>query len=120
MSKSATKARIGPERARRIVDIPRLCSRLIPARGAFVADLDKLPSRTVPGTTPAPPRPASHRGEPRPETATARHRRGGPVIHRMCTFRRFRVSFPPVSASGRAGAYAAGTRSEAILGRFKL
>jgi len=38
----------------------------------------------------------------------------------MCTFRRFRVSFPPVSASGRAGAYAAGTRSEAILGRFKL
>ena len=43
LSKSATKARIGPERAKRIVDIPRFFSRLIPAQGAFVADLDTPP-----------------------------------------------------------------------------
>ena len=55
LSKSATKARIEPERARRIVDIPGFSSRPIPARGAFVADLDTPPPRTAPGVPPAPP-----------------------------------------------------------------
>ena len=35
LSKSVAKAPITPERARRIVDIPRFFSRPIPARGAF-------------------------------------------------------------------------------------
>ena len=48
LSKSATKARIEPERARRIVDIPRFSSRPIPARGAFVADLDTTPAPNHP------------------------------------------------------------------------
>ena len=55
LSKSATKAPIGPRRARRIVDIPGFSSRPIPARGAFVADLDTPPPRTAPGVPPAPP-----------------------------------------------------------------
>ena len=55
LSKSATKARIEPERAKRIVDIPRFRSRPIPPRGAFVADLDTTPPRTAPGVPPAPP-----------------------------------------------------------------
>ena len=54
LSKSATKARIGPERARRNVDIPRFRSRPIPPRGAFVADFDTPPPRAVPGAPPAP------------------------------------------------------------------
>ena len=61
LSKSATKARIEPERARRIVDIPRFSSRPIPARGAFVADLDTLPLRIATGAPPAP-----HRARPSP------------------------------------------------------
>ena len=40
LSKSATKAPIEPERARRTVDIPRLRSPPIPIWSAFVADLD--------------------------------------------------------------------------------
>ena len=56
LSKSATKAPIAPERARRIVDIPRFSLRSIPPRGAFVADLDTTPPRTAPGAPPAPPR----------------------------------------------------------------
>ena len=54
MSKSATKARIKPERAQRIVDIPRFCSRPIPARGAFVADLDTPPPWIITGVPSAP------------------------------------------------------------------
>ena len=54
MSKSATKARIEPERAQRIVDIPRFCSRPIPARGAFAADFDTPPLRIVTGVPSAP------------------------------------------------------------------
>jgi len=56
LSKSATKARIAPGRRRRIVDIPRFFSRLIPARGAFVADSDTPPPRLVPGAPRVPPR----------------------------------------------------------------
>ena len=59
LSKSATKAPIEPERARRNVDIPHFSSRPIPARSAFVADLDTHPPRTRPrsptSTTPRPP-----------------------------------------------------------------
>ena len=54
LSKSATKARIEPERARRIVDIPRFSSRPIPPRGAFVADLDTPPPRVTTGAPLAP------------------------------------------------------------------
>ena len=54
LSKSATKAPIEPERARRIVDIPRLRSPPIPARDAFVADLDTPPPRVTTGAPPAP------------------------------------------------------------------
>ena len=54
MSKSATKARIAPERRKRIVDIPRFPPRPIPARGAFVADLDTTPPRVAPGAPPVP------------------------------------------------------------------
>ena len=56
LSKSATKAPIGPERRRRIVDIPRFFSRPIPPRDVFVADLDTPPPRIIPGASPAPPR----------------------------------------------------------------
>ena len=61
LSKSATKARIEPERARRIVDIPRFFSPPIPARDAFVADLDTFSLEIVPGAPCAPPhrRPAA-------------------------------------------------------------
>ena len=55
LSKSATKARIEPERARRIVGIPRFSSRPIPPRSAFVADLDTTPPRLVPGAPHVPP-----------------------------------------------------------------
>ena len=41
VSESVAKARIEPERTRRIVDIPRFFSRPIPARSAFATDLDK-------------------------------------------------------------------------------
>ena len=54
LSKSATKARIGPERARRIVGIPRFSSRPIPPRSAFVADLDAPQPRVTTGVPPAP------------------------------------------------------------------
>ena len=56
LSKSATKTPIEPERARRNVDIPRLCSPPIPAVSAFVADLDTPSPRTIPPAPPAPPR----------------------------------------------------------------
>ena len=66
LSKSATKAPIEPERARRNVDIPRFSSRPIPARSAFVADLDTPPSRIASGAPSAPlGRPQNNlRGEP--------------------------------------------------------
>ena len=57
LSKSVAKALIGPGRARRIVDIPRFCSRSIRSQSAFATDLDNRPPRTVPGAPPAPPRP---------------------------------------------------------------
>jgi len=60
MSKSATKARIEPERARRIVDIPRFSSQPIPARGAFVADFDTPPPQAVTEAPPAPPHAHPH------------------------------------------------------------
>mgnify|MGYP001670793533 CR=1 FL=1 len=66
LSKSVAKARIAPERRRRIVDIPRFLSRPIPARGAFATDLDTPPPRTTTGTPPAPPRAsqATYNGAP--------------------------------------------------------
>ena len=60
MSKSATKAGIEPERARRIVDIPRFSSQPIPARGAFVADFDTPPPQAVTEAPPAPPHAHPH------------------------------------------------------------
>ena len=45
LSKSVAKARIAPERQRRIVDIPRFFSPPIPVRGAFATDLDRIPRR---------------------------------------------------------------------------
>ena len=54
LSESAAKTRIGPERRKRIVDIPRFFSRPIPPRDAFVADSDTIPPRTAPGAPPAP------------------------------------------------------------------
>ena len=56
LSKSVAKTRIGPERRKRIVDIPGFYSRPIPARDAFATDLDTSTPRTVPGAPPAPPR----------------------------------------------------------------
>ena len=56
LSKSVAKAPIGPGRARRIVDIPRFCSRSIRSQSAFATDLDNRPPRTVPGAPPAPAR----------------------------------------------------------------
>ena len=56
LSKSVAKTRIGPERRRRIVDIPGFYSRPIPARDVFATDLDTSTPRTVPGAPPAPPR----------------------------------------------------------------
>ena len=56
MSKSATKDRIEPGRAKGIVDIPRFFSRPTPPWSAFVADSDAPPPQTVPGTPPTPPR----------------------------------------------------------------
>ena len=50
------KGPIGPGRARRIVDIPRFCSRSIRSQSAFATDLDNRPPRTVPGAPPAPAR----------------------------------------------------------------
>ena len=58
LSKSVAKAPIGPERRRRIVDIPRFFSRPIRSRGAFATDLDKPPPEAVPRAPHAPPRPA--------------------------------------------------------------
>ena len=66
LSKSATKARIEPERARRIVDIPRFSSPPIPPRGAFAADF---------GHTPAP---THHRSPTRP-TQTPQNKLPGAV-----------------------------------------
>ena len=79
LSKSATKARIEPGRARRIVDIPRFHSRPIPVRGAFVADLDTPPSRSVTGAPPAPPRRRPRPGEPGRGATGITRRRTGPV-----------------------------------------
>ena len=56
LSKSVAKARIGPKRRKRNVDIPRFFSRPIPARSAFATDLDTSPPQTVPEAPPAPPR----------------------------------------------------------------
>ena len=61
LSKSAAKARIAPERRRRIVDIPRFFSRPTPVRGAFATDSDTPPPRAAPGAPPAP-----HRARPAP------------------------------------------------------
>ena len=72
LSKSATKAPIEPERARRNVDIPRFHSRPIPARGAFVADLD---TPTPQPTPQAPPAPLGRPQNNLPDTALALPRR---------------------------------------------
>ena len=62
LSKSVAKARIGPGRARRKVDIPRFFSWPIPSRGAFATDLDTLPPRIVSKAPPTPSRQGIHPG----------------------------------------------------------
>ena len=62
LSKSVAKARIEPERRKRIVDIPRFFSWSIPSRGAFATDLDTLPPRIVSKAPPAPSRQGVHPG----------------------------------------------------------
>ncbi len=54
LSKSVAKARIAPERAERIVDIPRFYPPPIPPRDAFATDLDTTPPQTATGAPPAP------------------------------------------------------------------
>jgi len=54
LSKSATKARIGPKHRKRIVDISRFPPRPISLRSAFVADLDTPPPRPTSQAPPAP------------------------------------------------------------------
>ena len=71
LSKSVAKAPTGPERRKRIVDIPRFFSRPIPPRDVFVADLDTPSPRAVPGAPPAPPR-------ARPSPPPQRRRTHGP------------------------------------------
>ena len=79
LSKSATKAPIGPERTRRNVDIPRFSSPPIPTRGAFVADLDTTPPRPTPQAPPAPlGRPQNNLPEPE---------RAGPGSHEASSAR---------------------------------
>ena len=56
LSKSVAKTRIGPERRKRIVDIPGFYSRPIPARGTFATDLDT--PRPGPSQEPHPHHPA--------------------------------------------------------------
>ena len=93
LSKSAAKARIAPERAKRIVDIPRFFSRPIAPRSAFATDLDTPPPRLVPGAPCAPPRPHSTRtvGEDNSvkEEFLGNHRRAGGLA------RRDRVCYAP-------------------------
>ena len=93
LSKSVAKARIGPKRRKRNVDIPRFFSRPIPARSAFATDLDKSPPRIVPGAPCAPPRPHSTRtvGEDNSveEEFLGNHRRAGGLA------RRDRVCYAP-------------------------
>ncbi len=69
LSESVAKARIGPGRARRNVDIPRFFSWSIPSRGAFATDLDTLPPRIVSKAPPAPSRQGVHPGAHRNRTA---------------------------------------------------
>ena len=54
LSKSVAKARIAPERWKRIVGIPRFFSPPIPARDVFATDLDNRPLRVVPEAPPVP------------------------------------------------------------------
>ena len=127
VSKSATKApRAGIGREEK-PGISTILFRHSGAIGAFVADLDNLRHRGPlgedvrepgddhgdhddrPGPVVAPPGPRG--GAPGPALAVVGH--PGPVgevrvIHRMCTFRRFRVSFPPVSRDFSAGPGALG------------
>ena len=72
LSESVAKAPIAPERARRIVDIPRFFSTPILARGAFATDSDTPPPRIAPGALPAPSRVS-------PLAWWYRWRRGAPV-----------------------------------------
>ena len=98
LSKSATKAPIGPERRRRIVDIPRFFSRPIPPRDVFVADLDTPPPRTIPGASPAPPR-----ARPPPPA-----RRSGPTDR--ARGRRSKNPTAPESQYGRRTQWGPGSR----------
>ena len=122
VSKSATKApRAGIGREEK-PGISTILFRRSGAIGAFVADLDNLRHRGPlgedvrepggdrddhddrPGPVAAPPGPRG--GAPSPTFAVVGHPGAVGevrVIHRMCTFRRFRVSFPPVSRVVSAG-----------------
>ena len=75
MSESVAKARISPGSRRRIVDIPRLPSRPVPARDAFATDSDTLPPDPVPGAPPAPTHPYSGPTDPN-NKRQHRHRQG--------------------------------------------
>ena len=88
MSKSVAKARIEPERAKRIVGIPRFFSRLIPVRDAFATDLDNCPPRVVPGAPPAPLRSdlirTMSKSDPSEELRGATTPRAGGLTRRTC------------------------------------
>ena len=103
MSKSATKAPIEPERARRIVDIPRFSSRPIPARSAFVADLDTPPPRVATGAPPAPRRHPQNNfpGAGTCSESVAKAPRGGIGGERRCA-----ISTILLRRSGSVGAFA--------------
>ena len=79
LSESVAKATIAPERARRIVDIPRFLSPSAPARGAFAADSDTPPPRTTPTGPRAPHAPQYSRSSSRRGAAPPPRRpnRGG-------------------------------------------
>ena len=88
MSKSVAKARIEPERAKRIVGIPRFFSRPIPVRDAFATDLDNRPPRVVPGAPPVPLRSdlirTMSKNDPSEELRGATTPRAGELTRRTC------------------------------------
>ena len=79
LSKSVAKAPIGPERRRRIVDIPRFFSRPIRSRGAFATDLDTPRPGSSQEPHPHHPAPAHPRNHDDPDPRTIAPSEKGPL-----------------------------------------
>ena len=88
LSKSVAKARIAPERWKRIVGVPRFFSPPIPARDVFATDLDNRPPRVVPEAPPVPLRSRLTRtmskSDPSEELRGATTPRAGELTRRTC------------------------------------